>query len=305
MDATWESTMFAKPERLVDRYSFRKFLGEGKSRRVWLAHDDRLMREVAIKHFAPQVRPRDARAQRMRKLAVREAQAASQISHPNVVRVYDLVERDDHLWLVMEYLPSRSLDDLMREAKRLAPAYVATVGLAMLDALTAAHRAGVLHRNVTPENVLIGGDGRIALTDFGLAAWNPFDGRTLLEAKANAPHYVSPERARSGLSIPEGDLWSLGATLYTAVEGRCPYARARVLDTITALVTLPPDPPVLAGALTTVLCGLLQPDPRLRMGAPEARRLLVQAHAGLLESMPTVMLRPKRQRLQSARTVIL
>jgi serine/threonine protein kinase len=208
MDATGESTMNKPPDRLVDRYSFQRFLGTRDPFRVWLAHDERLMRDVAIKQFLCKVRPGDVRGQRMRKMAVREAQAASQISHHNVLRVYDLVESDDLIWLVMEFLPSRSLRDLVCEHTRLGPAYVASVGVAVLDALTAAHREGVLHRDVTPDNVLIGENGRVALTDFGLAAWNPYDGRTLFGADPHAPHYVAPERARFGLSIPEGDLWS-------------------------------------------------------------------------------------------------
>jgi serine/threonine protein kinase len=293
------------PDRLVDRYSFQRFLGTSDPFRVWLAHDERLMRDVAIKQFTCQARPGDVVGRRIRKMAVREAQAASQINHHNVLRVYDLVESEEHLWLVMEYLPSRSLQDLVGERRRLGPAYVASVGVAVLDALIAAHREGVLHRDVTPGNVLIGDNGRVALTDFGLAAWNPFDGRTLFEVVTHVAHYVAPERARYGLSIPEGDLWSLGATLYAAVEGRSPYARVNIMETLTAMATSPPDPPVFAGPLATVLCGLLQRDPRLRMGAHEARRHLVRACANLAADDGTMPLRPARQRLQSARTVAL
>jgi serine/threonine protein kinase len=305
MDATGESTMNKPPDRLVDRYSFQRFLGTRDPFRVWLAHDERLMRDVAIKQFLCKVRPGDVRGQRMRKMAVREAQAASQISHHNVLRVYDLVESDDLIWLVMEFLPSRSLRELVCEHTRLGPAYVASVGVAVLDALTAAHREGVLHRDVTPDNVLIGENGRVALTDFGLAAWNPYDGRTLFGADPHAPHYVAPERARFGLSIPEGDLWSLGATLYAAVEGHCPYARATVTETLVAMMASPPDAPIFAGPLTTVLCGLLQRDPRMRMTAPEARRHLLKACVRLADDDGTMPLRPARQRLQSAMTVML
>ena len=142
----------------------------------------------------------------------------------------------------MEYVPSRSLHQVIAEDGPLPPARRARIGLDVLDALTAAHRAGVLHRDVKPHNVLIGDDGRVVLTDFGLATFVDDGSVTGPGLVVGSPQYVSPERARDGASTVESDLWSLGATLYAAVEGRSPYARESAMATLTALATEPPDP---------------------------------------------------------------
>ena len=154
------------------------------------------------------------------------------------------------------------------------PAYVAGVGVAILDALIAAHRAGVLHRDVKPSSVLIGRDGRIVLTDFGIAVWGDF--AEAESAPVGSPQYVAPERVESGLSLPEGDLWVLGATMYTAVEGRGPHARETATRTLAAVMSAPPDPPQRAGELGPILRDLLNRDPRHRPSAAEARRRLTR-----------------------------
>ncbi|GIH05774.1 hypothetical protein Rhe02_38410 [Rhizocola hellebori] len=274
--------------------------------RVWLAHDENLLRDVAVKQVVAPPNIDSREKDRVRRLAVREAQAAAQISHPNAVRIYDIVHSETMPWIVMEYVPSRSLHQLLREkGSPFTPGFVAMIGLAVLDALTAAHRAGVLHRDVTPHNILVGDDKRIFLTDFGLAAWNPFDGRTLLAGEmAGKPQYMAPERLQFGMSIPEGDLWSLGATLYAAVEGRVPFIRDSLAETLTAQIHEAPDPPRYAGPLTPILCGLLQREPKLRMGAPEVRTQLLKI-MGLPDEGAVAQreIVPRRQRLQSAQTV--
>jgi serine/threonine protein kinase len=144
----------------------------------------------------------------------------------------------------------------------------------VLDALTAAHRAGVLHRDVKPSNVLIGRDGRIVLADFGITQWN---GRPSVDAPAlGTPQYVAPERASTNLCLPEGDLYSRGATQYTAVEGRGPYDRDSVEDTLAAVLESPPDPPRCADELAAVLCGLMHRDPSRRWQPVRVRRELVR-----------------------------
>jgi serine/threonine protein kinase len=306
INVTWEAAL-ESAQKLMDRYQLLRPIGGGGMGRVWLAHDENLLRDVAVKQVVAPPNLDGRERDRARRLAVREAQAAAQISHPNAVRIYDIVHSETMPWIVMEYVPSRSLHQLMKEKGSFTPGFVALVGLAVLDALTAAHRAGVMHRDVTPHNILVGDDKRIFLTDFGLAAWNPYDGRTLLAGEmAGKPLYMPPERMRSGKSIPEGDLWALGATLYAAVEGRPPFMRDNLTDTLTAQVNDPPDPPRFAGALTPVLCGLLQNDPKLRMGAPEVRKYLVKVIGGRDEG--AIFQRevvPRRQRLQSAQTVML
>jgi serine/threonine protein kinase len=292
-------------QKLMDRYQLLRPIGGGGMGRVWLAHDENLLRDVAVKQVMAPPNLDGREKERARRLAVREAQAAAQISHPNAVRIYDIVHSEAMPWIVMEYVPSRSLQQLIKEKGSFTPGYVAIIGLAVLDALTAAHRAGVLHRDVTPHNILVGDDKRIFLTDFGLAAWNPFDGRTLLAGEMlGKPQYIPPEQMRYGMSIPEGDLWSLGATLYAAVEGRPPFMRDSLGETLTAQVHEAPDPPRYAGPLAPVLCGLLQRDPKLRMGAPLARRHLLDVIGGHDEGAVAQRdVPPRRQRLQSAQTM--
>src|SRR6185436_1033848 len=169
--------------------------------------------------------------------------------------------------------------------------------LAVLAALRAAHAAGVLHRDIKPANVLLSDDGRVVLTDFGLAT---FDG---VESAVTRPGlvlgtalYVAPERARDGTSSPEADLWSLGATLYAAVEGRSPYARPTTLATLTALATEPPDPARNAGPLRPVLSGLLRRNPRARLSAVETQKLLERVAAGQVKPRPWLAPRPRAPR---------
>jgi serine/threonine protein kinase len=261
-----------------DRYELREVVGRGGMGSVWLAYDRNLRREVAVKEMVAPPGTPDAELAELRELAVREARAAAQVNHPNSIRILDIVGACRQPWIVMEHVPSWTLRELIVWNGRLSPRYVATVGLAVLDALTAAHRANVLHRDVKPGNVLIGHHGRIVLADFGIARWKgqpSVDGQVLGTAQ-----YVAPERASDNLSLPEGDLYSLGATLYTAVEGRSPHDRGSVEDTLAALVASPPDPPNCADELTPVLCGLLQRDPRQRWQPAQVRRELVRVAAG-------------------------
>lgn len=258
---------------VAGRYALQRPIGAGGMGRVWLARDELLHRDVAIKEIVPPSGMTEAQMDALRQLTVREARAAAQMSHNHVVRIYDIVQWRQWPWIVMEYIPSRSLLDILRNDGPLPAIQVAMVGLALVDALSAAHRAGVLHRDVTPQNVLMGHGGRIVLADFGVAYWERDGDLTDAELMGTA-HYVAPERVMSGSSTPAGDFWSLGATLYAAVEGRSPYSRPSVQATLSALVNSPPDPTVRAGALTTVLNGLLTHDPAARLGAVETRRQL-------------------------------
>jgi len=258
---------------VAERYALLRPIGSGGMGRVWLARDELLHRDVAIKEIVPPSGMTDAQVNALRQLTVREARAAAQLSHNHVVRIYDIVHWRQWPWIVMEYVRSRSLLEILRSDGPLPAGQVATVGLALVDALSAAHGAGVLHRDVTPQNVLMGDSGRIVLADFGVAHWDR-DGELTDAELMGTAHYVAPERVMSGASTPAGDFWSLGATLYAAVEGRSPYSRPSLQATLSALINSPPDPPVRAGALTTVLNGLLTRDPAARLGAVETRRQL-------------------------------
>ncbi len=259
---------------IVGRYQLIRQLGAGGMGTVWLARDTMLGREVAVKEVVlPDGLSPEQRAEQHAR-TMREARTAAALNHPNVVKIYDVVQVDGRPYIVMEYVPSRSLHDVIIESGTLEPARAAQIGVAVLDALTAAHRAGVLHRDVKPGNVLIGTDGRVVLTDFGLATFDGGGDLTRPGLILGSPQFVAPERARDGSSTPEADLWSLGATLYAAVEGRSPYERSTAMATLTALATTLPDPPRQAGALRPVLSGLLRRNPRDRMRPQPLRELL-------------------------------
>jgi tRNA A-37 threonylcarbamoyl transferase component Bud32 len=262
---------------VAGRYRLLRQLGAGGMGQVWLAHDEMLDRHVAIKQVVLPPGLSADEADEARSRTLREARTAAQLNHPSVVKIYDVIQIADQPWIVMEYIPSRSLQEVINEDGPLEPVQVARIGLAVLDALLAAHQAGILHRDVKPGNVLMALDDRVVLTDFGLAT---FDGGesalTLPGLVFGSVRFVAPERARDGTSSTEADLWALGATLYAAVEGRSPYGRATAMETLTALATALPDPPRRAGPLKPVLRGLLRRNPRQRLTAADARRMLRQ-----------------------------
>jgi eukaryotic-like serine/threonine-protein kinase len=265
---------------VAGRYRLLRSLGSGGMGRVWLARDEVLRRDVAVKEVVLPIGLSPEEHEELRQRTMREAQAAGRLSHPNVVQIYDVVQSEDQPWIVMEYIRSRSLHQVINADGPLPPDRAATIGLAVLAALAAAHQAGVLHRDVKPSNVLLADDGRVVLTDFGLATYDGDGNVTRDGLILGSAQFISPERARDGASGPESDMWSLGATLYTAVEGRSPYARDTSTATLTALATEAPDTPRRAGPLRPVLLGLLRRNPRHRMRAAEAEKLLRRIAAG-------------------------
>ena len=243
---------------------------------VWRARDELLNRDVAIKEI---IWPPDfsaAERDAARRRALREAQMAARLSHVNIVGIYDIIEDDNRPWIVMQFLPYRSLGDIVREDGPLPPAEAARLGLGILAALRKAHAEGVLHRDVKPANILVSPDGRAVLTDFGIARAADSSALTTSGVLVGSPSYIAPERARGEGSGPAGDLWGLGASLYTAVEGRPPFDRDGALATLTAVVADEPDPAVNAGALRPVISGLLRKDPARRLGPDETERMLQQ-----------------------------
>jgi hypothetical protein len=265
----------AGPALVAGRYRLGESLGTGGMGKVWLARDTTLDRDVAIKEIVLRADLAGADQDAAQRRTLREARAAARLSHPNVAQVYDVFQVDGRTWIVMEHVPSRSLQQAIDADGPMAPHRVAGIGLQVLAALDAAHRAGVTHRDVKPANVLLAGDGRVVLTDFGIATIEG-DGITTTGSGQvfGSPQYMAPERARHGAKLPASDLWSLGATLYAAVEGRPPYQRPSAVGTLTAIAADEPDPAVRAGALQPVLDGLLRKDPATRIGVAEAGRLL-------------------------------
>src|SRR3954468_9464583 len=265
------------PLVVADRYRLVAPLGQGGMGRVWRATDVVLHRDVAIKELVPPPGLTPGERREMRDRSLREARAIARLNNINVVRVFDVLRTDADPWIVMEYVPSRSLQDTLASTGPLSPVRSAEIGLGVLNALRAAHRAGVVHRDIKPGNVLLGEDGRVVLTDFGLATVPGDPNVTRTGLVLGSPAYIAPERARDGTAGPGADLWSLGATLYAAVEGASPYARPSAIATLAALATENTPPARTAGPLKPVLNGLLRKDPAHRINAEEAERLLNRA----------------------------
>ncbi|MFR9776943.1 protein kinase domain-containing protein [Micromonospora sp. MS34] len=267
----------ALPQLVADRYRLMSPLGQGGMGRVWKARDEVLHRDVAIKELVPPPSLTPEERREMRERSLREARAIARLNNINVVRIFDVLRTDGDPWIVMEYVPSKSLQDAISEDGPVSPAKAVQIGLGVLGALKAAHKAGIMHRDVKPGNVLLGNDGRVVLTDFGLATIPGDPNVTRTGMVLGSPAYIAPERARDGTAGPEADLWSLGATLYAAVEGKSPYARPSAIATLAALATEPMPPPKNAGPLKPVLQGLLRKDPEERITAEVAERLLRKA----------------------------
>ncbi|WP_443058848.1 protein kinase domain-containing protein [Streptomyces sp. NBC_00400] len=264
---------------------------------VWRARDEVLGRQVAVKrlHVAPYLEA-DELAMRYER-TTREAQAAARINHPNVVGVHDVVDDAGMPCIVMEYVPSTTLGDVIKEAARqdssVTPREAARIGRGMVAALRAAHSAGVLHRDVKPGNVLLGEDGRVVLTDFGIAVASGTSTLTKTGELVGSIDYLAPERVRSGSPGPASDLWALGATLYQAVEGRPPFRKDTAVETAYAIAMDPLEAPRSAGSLSPLIEALLAKEPADRPTAEVVEQALraVEAEAETaLHGWPTLAL---------------
>ncbi|MCD0443787.1 serine/threonine protein kinase [Glycomyces sp. A-F 0318] len=271
----------AGPGDLVaDRYQLVDLVGKGGNGSVWRAHDMVLRREVALKEvFLPPDLPPAERAQLIDR-SRREAQIAAGLSHPSVIRVFDVVEHLGLPWIVMELLQARSLAEILTQDGPLPPRVVAKIGLALVGALQAAHDAGIIHRDVKPGNVLISTDGRCVLSDFGAAQMHQMSGGTTPGKVLGSAHYIAPERAVGHPAAPASDVFSLGVTLYAAVEGRPPFDRGDAVSTMRAVVQEPPESPRHAGPLTPLLGGMLAKDPQQRAPLAQVREELASLLAG-------------------------
>jgi eukaryotic-like serine/threonine-protein kinase len=265
---------------VAGRYALTDVLGRGGMGTVWLATDQVLERKVALKEVTFSIDISDEERNILRERTMREARAAARLDHPHVATVYDVVEEEGKPWLVMEHVPARSLQEILEERGPLPPTAAARIGLDVLDALEAAHEAGIVHRDVKPANVLVAPDGSACLTDFGIATTTGDSSLTTHGALIGSPSYMAPERVNGEEPRPPVDLWSLGATLYAAVEGRPPFNRGEAMATLMSVVSEHPAPVVRAGPLEAVLSGLLTKDPARRSTAQEARARLQDVLAG-------------------------
>ncbi|MEU2394751.1 protein kinase [Streptomyces sp. NPDC007369] len=264
----------AEGRLLAGRYRLGQVLGKGGMGTVWRAEDETLGRTVAVKELRFGNGVDEDEKRRLITRTLREAKAIARIRSGGAVTVFDVVDEDGRPWIVMELIEGPSLAEFIREQGPLTPHRAAEVGLAVLDVLRAAHGQGILHRDVKPSNVLIASNGRVVLTDFGIAQVEGDPSITSTGMLVGAPSYISPERARGQKPGPPADMWSLGGLLYAAVEGVPPYDKGSALATLTAVMTEPVDPPRNAGPLTEIIYGLLVKDPARRLDEERARAML-------------------------------
>ncbi len=265
---------------VAGRYRLAESIGSGGMGRVWRAHDEVLHRSVAIKELTAALYVSESEQAILLARTRAEARAAARINHSAVVTVHDVLEHDGRPWIVMELVEGRSLADAVKEEGRIEPREAARIGLWVLRALRAAHTAGVLHRDIKPGNVLLARDGRVLLTDFGIAQIEGDTTITRTGEVVGSVDYLAPERVRGHDPGPSSDLWALGATLYTAVEGRSPFRRTTPLTTMQAVVEEEAAELRHAGPLAPVITALLRKDPGTRPDASEAEQMLAEAAEG-------------------------
>ncbi|MFD0372431.1 serine/threonine-protein kinase [Streptomyces sp. NPDC127114] len=270
---------------LGGRYRVTATIGRGGMGVVARAVDQLLNREVAVKVLRAYTDASPAELADLRVRMQREAQAAARIRHSGVVTVHDVVEEQGLPVIVMELVDGPSLDDLLTERGPMDPREAAAIGAKLMDALDAAHRAGVLHRDVKPGNVLLESSGRVVLTDFGIASMDTSGEEALAKLTQSGQivgslDYLPPERAQGQVPGAASDIWALGMTLYAAVEGAAPFRRTSVWSTLAAIVGEPLPAPRLAGPLAPVLQALMAKDPLQRPDAAQAREMLEAVAAG-------------------------
>ena len=264
-------------EPIGGRYRVEREVGRGGMGSVWLAHDERLGRPVAIKRVGRlpgESLPHLARA-------MREARSSAALNHPNVVSVYDAVEEGEHLWLVMEYVPGRTLAEIVAAEGGLSPERAARIGAQVADGLAAAHAAGTVHRDVKPGNVLVGDNDVAKISDFGIARTQGDDKLTQTGLMTGTPAYFAPELARGAEATPASDVWGLGATLYAAVEGHSPYpSQSNPLALMARIAHEEPPLPQSAGPLRRPISEMMNVDPEGRPTMAQCARFLHRAATG-------------------------
>ncbi len=265
---------------VADRYELIEPVGRGGMGTVYRGRDRLLKRDVAVKavEVPATVPPEERDTHRARVL--REARAAAQLAHPNAVTIFDVVEQDQRVYVVMELIDARNLEQMVQQEGPLPPERAARIGLQILAALEAAHDKGVVHRDVKPANVMVKRDETVKLSDFGIATIKDDARLTMTGHVLGSPAYMAPEQAQGGDSSPKTDLWGLGTTLYYAVENRPPFDRGQPISTLTAVVNDEPADMTHRGPLADVIRRLLAKDPDARPSVEDARAMLTRvAHA--------------------------
>jgi serine/threonine protein kinase len=260
---------------IAGRYRLLEPVGRGAMGIVWRARDQLLDRDVAIKEVQIAETLTDAERVNAYQRTLREAKTAARLNHPAVVTVYDVAEDEGRPWIVMQLIMAQSLDQVLATSGPLSPRRAAEMGRQLLSALSVAHASGVLHRDVKPSNVLLGADDRAVLTDFGIATFQCDPRLTRTGMLMGSPGFTAPERVRGGNALPASDLWSLGATLYAAVEGQGPYeSLGDAMTTMFAIINLDPPSAPTSGALEPVISALLRREPADRPDASTASQMI-------------------------------
>jgi eukaryotic-like serine/threonine-protein kinase len=260
-----------QPQLIAGRYQVLRSIGRGGMGTVWLCRDEVLGREVAIKQIG--ALPGDSATETKR--AMREARSAAALNHPNAVAVYDVVDHEGRPWLVMEYVEGETLADEIARQGPLSPERVADIGAQLAGALARAHERRIVHRDIKPGNVLMDKAGRPKISDFGIARGHGDDQLTQIGFITGTPGYLSPELARGGDPHPASDVWALGATLYSAVEGQAPYApRSNPIALLRAIASERPRPMTHAGAMAPAIEAMMDEDPARRWDMATSAKLL-------------------------------
>jgi serine/threonine protein kinase len=272
---------------IAGRYRLQTPIGRGAMGVVWRARDQLLDRDVAVKEVHIAETLTDAERANAFQRTLREAKTAARLNHPAVVTVYDVAEDQGRPWIVMQLVHAQSLDQVVAESGPLSPRRAAEMARQLLSALSVAHAAGVMHRDVKPSNVLLGSDDRAVLTDFGIATFQGDPRLTQTGMVMGSPGFTAPERIRGEDASPASDLWSLGATLYAAVEGHGPFERrGGAITTMSAIINEDAPEAPTAGALGPVIAALLRREPADRPDAAEAARMITSVLPLLADRPP-------------------
>ena len=263
------------PELIARRYRVEREVGRGGMGSVWLCRDERLGRPVAVKQVGGL--PGESNMHIAR--ALREARHSAALNHPNVVSIFDALEEGDHVWLVMEYVPSRTLSQIIKQDGAVEPTRAAWIGAQVADGLAAAHARGTIHRDVKPGNILVRDDDFAKISDFGIARTLGEEQLTRSGLVTGTPVYFSPELARGEEASPASDVWAMGATLYAAVEGRPPYPdQTNAIALLSTIAKERPPRPQQAGVLEQPIARMLDPDPAARWTMAQVAHALHRIH---------------------------
>ncbi|MBP2323965.1 serine/threonine protein kinase [Kibdelosporangium banguiense] len=278
---------YAQQRVVAGRYFIVREIGRGGMGVVWLAEDRTIGRRVAIKelHLPDGIDPQERHIFEERVL--REARTAGRLNDPAIVTVYDVVQEHGNTFIVMELIEAPTLTDIVRQNGALSEEFTARIATQLVSALDAAHRAGVIHRDVKPSNVMVDGNGRVKLTDFGIAQSTEDPRLTTSGTLIGSPTYMSPERLQGKEAVPASDLWALGATLFYAVEGYGAYDRQTTAASIQAIMNEVAFLTRCRGPLASLIMGLLNSNPEGRPTAPQVRALLGQATQVAMNTGPT------------------